>query len=160
VHFHRSKAALALSILGALLLGWVTPAAADLQGPGPVRVSLVGPDASLDCSDLQPAAGEDASERGPGDVMFKQNNDGTVEVTVRMRHADRDTTYLVRLIQVGDGTCPGEGVELVTNGKGNGAVRIVQDVLDGSTAMQVFVNIPETGEPPYYRAADRFIIQP
>jgi hypothetical protein len=39
-------------------------------------------------------------------------------------------------------------------------VRIVQDVLDSSTAMQVFVSIPETGEPPYYRAADRYIIQP
>lgn len=160
MHIHRSRAALALATAGALLLGWVTPAAADLQGPNPVRVGLVGPDASLDCSDLQPAAGEDASQSGPGDVLFKQNNDGTVEATVRMRHADRNTTYLVRLIQVGDGTCPGEGVALVTNPKGLGSVRIVQEILPGSTAMQVFVSIPETGEPPYYRAADRYIIQP
>lgn len=160
MHIHRSKATVALAVVGALVLGWVSPAAADLQGPATVRVNLVGPDASLDCSDLQPAAGENASERGPGDVMFKQNNDGTVEVTVRMRHADRDTTYLVRLIQVGDGTCPGEGAYLVTNQKGIGTVRIVQDILDGSTAMQVFVSNPETGEPPYYRAADRYVIQP
>jgi hypothetical protein len=160
VRIPRSKATTAAALVGALLLGWVHPAAADASGPGRTKIPLVGPDAALDCADLRPAVGEDASESGPGEVLFREDRSGHVEAIVRLRGAARNTSYLVRVIQVGDGTCPGEGAELVTNGKGNGSVRIVQPVIEGSDAVQVFVDIPETGEPPYYRAADRYLLTP
>ena len=158
----RNLVTLLTTMSALLLLGSVSSAAAGghKHSLTTAHMALVGPDASLDCSDLQPAAGEDGTQAGPGSVSFVQHRDGSVSATVRFRGAQPSTTYFVRLIQVGDGTCPGDGAFVTTNKQGSARVTVAEDLIEGSDAMQVFVNIPETGEPPYYRASERFLLNP
>ena len=135
------------------VLAVLGPAPASEAAPAG-RLPLVGPAADVSCQELEPGE-EDVSEPGPGYVVLRQRA-GTVTAVVRLRGAQPDSDYTVRLLQAGDDatTCVTVNGVLHTNARGAGVLRVSEPVT--GAAAQVIVNTGELFGLPTYRAAQAF----
>ncbi len=153
----RSTASLTRKIIvgGAILasVGAASPASAQ----GAQKFGLVGPQANLYCHDLEPYAGENATETVRGFVIFNVDDDSDMlSAVVSLKRARPSTVFQVRLIQSGgDDSCATTDGLLTTNRRGNGTLALREP--DVGTRAQVFIEASSLDDEPLaYRATTYF----
>lgn len=114
------------------------------------KQALVGPEASVFCSDVQPVPGEDVSLLQGGFVVFNQS-DGMVSAVVSVKGGLPNTTYVVRLIQGNGGDCFTVDGTFVTNGQGNGNLHVREVIANPNSDVQVIVDTGVLFITPTYR---------
>ncbi len=149
----RSGIVIALAVL------LVAMTAAPALATGADKQPLVGPSAVVWCSDVTPFPGEDASEAGPGFVVFNYDRDAnTVMANVALKGATPNTTYVVRLIQGGSGDCFTVDGTITTNGQGNGTLTIYETMFAGAPGVQVIIDTGSMFINPTFRGADLYLL--
>jgi hypothetical protein len=138
-------------------IAWATPSMAD-SAPGAAKEALVGPLANVYCIDVTPVPSEDASRAGPGSVVFNVDQAGRVHANVKLKKAQPHTTYVVRLIQGNGGDCYTVDATVTTNGRGNGNVNVVEALVPGTTAIQIFIDTGAIFNTPTYRGEERYLV--
>lgn len=121
-----------------------------------LKVPLVGPEANVFCVDVEPA--DESQSPGPGVVIFNLGEDGVVHANVRLKRAQPNTTYVVRLIQgTPAGTdCQTVDAEFTTNVRGNGGVTVKEPVQADAVAAQVIIDTERLIQTPTYRGSESY----
>lgn len=121
---------------------------------GAEKYRLVGPAANIFCDDLTPA-GENVRKVAPGFVIFNRSGNGRLSAVVSLKGARPNTRLPIRLIQGGADDCFKVDGVLITNGQGNGTLRLTER--DVARRAQVIIDTKALFKTPTYRGTRFFV---
>ncbi|MDH5630257.1 MAG: hypothetical protein OEY96_08895 [Gammaproteobacteria bacterium] len=140
-----------------LIIGFSSQVWATEQGAK--KELLIGPLANIYCYDLAPYPGEVSDQIQDGFVIFNYDDEsGILMATVKLKGAEPDTDYPVRLIQNGYNGCWMVDGILSTNRMGNGVLHIEEPGV--GSAAQIFIDTRYIFIDPTWRATDIFYYHP